>query len=51
MLSDMEKFDKQFNQTRKMAIWGAIISGILGIGGLGFIVWVIIKLMAHFGIM
>lgn len=50
MLNNIEDFDKRFNQTRKMAIWGSIIIGILSISGVGFIIWVIIKFMAHFGV-
>jgi predicted permease len=50
MLRDIDDFDKIFNKTQKMAIWGAIIAGILGIGGLGFFIWIVVKLMVHFGI-
>lgn len=43
-------FDKRFEQTRKAAIWVSIISAAFGLGLVGFVIWVIIKLMAHFGV-
>lgn len=43
-------FNRQFEKTSKMAIGGAIISAAIGLGVLGFIGWVIIKVMVHFGI-
>ena len=45
-----DNFNKQFEKTRKMAIVGAIISAAVGLGVLGFIGWVIIKVMAHFSV-
>lgn len=50
-----DDFEKNFNKTRnfikKSTIYGFIISAILSIGGIVFFIWIIIKLMGHFGIL
>lgn len=48
--SQFDDFDKKFEQTRKAAIYWSIISVAFSLGFVGFIIWVIIKLMAHFGV-
>jgi hypothetical protein len=40
-------FDKRFEQTRKAAIWWLIISAVFGLGFVGFVILVIVKLMVH----
>ena len=37
------------NEEKTFRVW-FIICGILGIGLTGFIVWVVIKLLQHFGV-
>lgn len=44
MKFDHDDFDRQFNQTRKLAFGAFIVNGIIAIGILGAIVWV----AAHF---
>ena len=47
-------FNKQFDKTTKrvatIAVVGTIASTVLGLGLLGFIGWVIVMLMKHFGV-
>lgn len=43
-------FDKQFERAKKTALYGSIVSIVLGLGVLGFIFWAIVKLMMHFGV-
>lgn len=51
MNNDFDKqFDKQFNRIGALAIFGFIFSSIVTLSVLGFIGWVVIKLLAHFGI-
>ena len=47
---NFNNFDKQFERTKKTILYGSIISIILGLGSLGFIFWIIVKIMIHFGI-
>ena len=46
-----DELDKNLRQTRRMFIIVSIISIMMVLGGMSFLVWVIIKLMSHFGIM
>jgi len=48
---DFKDFDLRFEKTRKLAIGGMIVSAVVSLGILGFIGWVIVKLLSHFGVM
>jgi uncharacterized membrane protein len=55
---DKDDFDKHFDQIEKTAKWGIIagligslISALVGLGVLGFIGWVIVKLLQHNGVL
>lgn len=43
-------FEKQFESTRKLAIFGGLLSAAFGIGVTGFLLWAIYKVMQHFAI-
>jgi hypothetical protein len=45
-----EDFDKQFNSMRRTAATGLVFSMVITLAVLGFVGWVIVKLMAHFGV-
>lgn len=47
---DDKEFNRRFNQTRRLAIGGMIVSAAVSLGVLGFAGWVIVKLLAHFGV-
>lgn len=48
---DMFKdFDKQFARTQKAAIAGMIVSAVVSVSVLLFAGWVVVKLLAHFGV-
>ena len=50
-MNDFDKqFDKQVNRAGVLVILGFIFSSIVTLSVLGFIGWVVIKLLAHFGI-
>lgn len=42
-MNDMEKFEKIF-----LAMFVAV--GVLGVGTLAFIVWLVVTLLSHFGV-
>jgi hypothetical protein len=49
MLNDKD-FDNHFKATRRLAVIWGFISMAVSLSILGFIGWVIIKLMAYFGV-
>lgn len=49
MLDDKE-FDRTLSAYRRIAIAGAIVSSLISLSVLGFIGWVVIKMLAHFGV-
>lgn len=46
----MENFDRDFNRMRKGAVIYGAFATMLSLAGIGFFVWVVIKVMAHFGV-
>ena len=46
----MDNFTKEFEKGKRLAIIIVIIYGVFVISIIGFIVWVIIKVMQHFGV-
>ena len=49
MFNDKD-FDNHFKATRRLAVIGGFVSMAVSLSILGFIGWVIVKLMAHFGV-
>ncbi len=53
-MENFDDFDKNFEemkkQTKKQTMIMSVIYGTIVISGLGFVAWVIVKLMQHFGI-
>ena len=46
----MDDFDKQFNQTWRLAVVGIIGGWIVALAVLGFVIWAAIQVMQHFGV-
>ena len=46
----MDNFNRHFNRTTKLIKGWFVIVMLFGLGGTIFAVWVIIKLLSHFGI-
>lgn len=46
-----DDFDKHFKRTQSAAIAGIIFSGLVTLVTLSFVGWVVVKLMAHFGVL
>jgi hypothetical protein len=50
-MNDFDKqFDKQVTRIGTLAVFGFIFSSIVTLSVLGFIGWVVVKLLIHFGI-
>lgn len=47
---DDKDFDRNFRNTQRAVVTGMVISGIVSGGVVLFAVWVIIKLLSHFGV-
>ena len=47
---DDKDFDRHFNTTRRIAIAGTITGFFVSLAVLGFACWVVVKLLAHFGV-
>ena len=46
-----ERFEKHMKCGFRLAAMGAVITGTLSLAGFAFAIWVVIKLMAHFGVL
>lgn len=46
----LDDFDKQFKKTQSTIFLMTIISAVVSVGLLGFGIWVVVKVMAHFGV-
>ena len=46
----MTDFDRNFRAAQRLIVAGWLVSVVSGVGLLGFGIWVIVKLLAHFGV-
>lgn len=46
----MDNFDRDFDRIRKFAFISGAFTVVASLAGIGFFVWVVIKVMAHFGV-
>jgi len=49
-MKTFDDFDREFKKTQKLAFAGIIISAIIYTSLIVFFIWVVIKLLSHFGI-
>ena len=47
---DDDEFDRQFQRTQKMVVTSFIVAGVLSVGALGGIAWIVYVLLRHFGV-
>lgn len=45
-----DDFDRDFNRTRKLAIVAFIINAVIALALIGFAIWVVVRLLQHFGV-
>lgn len=46
----MDDFDRSFNRMRRFAIGWFIFCAVAGVSLLGFGLWVVVKVLGHFGV-
>jgi hypothetical protein len=45
-----ENFDRDFARMRKWGVIGSIFIIVIGLGGMGFFVWVVVMLLRFWGV-